>query len=59
MAKETGSISWKALELGCTIVEPGNASQLKTGDWRSAYPVTDLDVCIKCGVLHLLSGHGL
>lgn len=53
MAKETGSISWKELELGCTIIKPGSASELRTGDWRSAYPVTDLDTCIKCGQCYI------
>ena len=53
MAKETGSISWKDLELGCTITEPGSAAKLKTGDWRSAYPVTDYEVCIKCGQCYI------
>ncbi len=49
MPKEIGSYSWKELELGAAIVEPGSASQLKTGDWRSMKPVTDLDKCVKCG----------
>lgn len=49
MAKEIGSFSWKELELGTAIVHPGNASELKTGDWRSMRPVTDYDACVKCG----------
>lgn len=49
MAKETGIVSWKALELGIAILEPGSAGQLKTGDWRSARAVTDFDACIRCG----------
>ena len=49
MAKETGIISWKDLPLGCAILEPGNASELRTGDWRSQHPVTDYDKCIQCG----------
>jgi pyruvate ferredoxin oxidoreductase delta subunit len=53
VAKETGSISWKELEPGCTILKPGSASELRTGDWRSAYPVTDLDTCIKCGQCYI------
>lgn len=48
MAKETGLLSWKKLSLGIAILEPGNASLLRTGDWRSARPVTDNDKCIKC-----------
>jgi pyruvate ferredoxin oxidoreductase delta subunit len=49
VAKETGLVSWKKLELGIAILEPGSAGQLKTGDWRSARAVTDYDKCIKCG----------
>lgn len=49
MAKETGIVSWKKLELGIAIREPGSASLLKTGDWRSARAVTDFNKCIKCG----------
>lgn len=49
MAKETGIISWKDLNLGIAICKPGSAAELKTGDWRSAHPVTDFDKCIRCG----------
>ena len=49
MPKETGICSWKELELGTAIRQPGSAGELKTGDWRSMYPVTDFDTCIKCG----------
>lgn len=49
MPKETGICSWKELELGTAILEPGSAGKLKTGDWRSMMPVTDFDTCIKCG----------
>jgi pyruvate ferredoxin oxidoreductase delta subunit len=53
VAKETGSFSWKELALGMAILEAGNACQLKTGDWRSAYPITDTSLCIKCGQCYL------
>jgi pyruvate ferredoxin oxidoreductase delta subunit len=49
VAKETGICSWKELELGIAILKPGSASELKTGDWRSARSVTDYDKCVKCG----------
>ncbi|NIN93654.1 MAG: pyruvate synthase subunit PorD, partial [Anaerolineae bacterium] len=42
--------SWKDLELGCAITEPGSSKQFKTGDWRSQRPVFDYDKCIKCGL---------
>lgn len=49
MAKETGIFSWKELALGIAILRPGSAGDLKTGDWRSAKPITNYDTCIKCG----------
>lgn len=53
MAKETGIISWKQLNLGVAIKTPGNAGDLKTGDWRSQRPVTDLEKCTKCGQCYI------
>ena len=59
MAKETGLMSWKKLELGAAIVTPGNAGELKTGDWRSAYPSTDQELCIQCGQCYLFCPDGV
>ncbi len=42
--------TWKDLELGCVVTNPGNAVEFLTGDWRSFYPKTDEDKCIACGV---------
>ena len=42
--------SWEDLHLGAAIVTPGNAAELKTGDWRSEIPVLDEEKCIKCGI---------
>jgi len=42
--------SWKDLELGTAITDPGCAQELKTGDWRSMRPVLDKEKCIKCGL---------
>lgn len=53
MAKETGNWSWKELKLGIAITTPGNAAELKTGDWRSMRPVTDFDKCTKCGQCYI------
>ncbi len=53
MAKETGIISWKELNLGIAITNPGNAAELKTGDWRSQRPVTDQEKCTKCGMCYI------
>ncbi|HAS28171.1 MAG TPA: pyruvate synthase subunit PorD, partial [Dehalococcoidia bacterium] len=37
------------MEVGGIVTEPGNASQYKTGDWRSQKPTYDFSKCIKCG----------
>ena len=42
--------TWKELELGAAITNPGNAVEYETGDWRSMQPETDEDVCIACGL---------
>ncbi|GLI35344.1 4Fe-4S binding protein [Desulforhabdus amnigena] len=53
MAKETGIMSWKELELGVAVTKPGSAGELRTGDWRSMRPVTDYDKCTKCGQCYI------
>ena len=46
-SKET--LSWKEMEKGCAVTEPGNAAELRTGDWRAERPIWNFDRCIKCG----------
>lgn len=41
--------AWQELALGCAVINPGSAANLKTGDWRTLIPVLDVDKCIKCG----------
>ena len=53
MAKETGIKSWKELSFGIAITNPGNAAELKTGDWRSMRPETDREKCTKCGQCYI------
>ncbi|MGO9020266.1 MAG: 4Fe-4S binding protein [Syntrophobacteraceae bacterium] len=53
MAKETGIKSWKELNFGIAITTPGNAAELKTGDWRSMRPETDREKCTKCGQCYI------
>ncbi len=43
-------MSWKDIEIGCIITEPGNATANKTGDWRSMKPTYTHSRCIKCGL---------
>jgi len=50
MAKQDHELTWRDLEIGCIIVEPGNARNYKTGDWRSQRPTYDFTKCTKCGI---------
>jgi len=53
LAKPEHEITWKDLEVGCIITEPGNASQYKTGDWKSQRPILNKERCIQCGICYL------
>ena len=53
MVKSEEELSWKDLEVGCVVNEAGNASQYKTGDWRSMRPIWDTAKCISCGVCYI------
>ena len=50
MTKSEADITWKDVELGAIVTEPGNTSDYRTGDWRSDVPEFDLDKCIKCAI---------
>ncbi len=50
--------TWRDMEVGNIITEPGNASLRKTGDWRSMRPVLDKEKCIKCGLCWLYCPDG-
>jgi pyruvate ferredoxin oxidoreductase delta subunit len=58
MAKPDGELTWKDLEIGSIVTEPGNASQYKTGDWRSERPTYDFTRCIKCGICYIFCPEG-
>lgn len=53
MIKSEEELTWKDLEVGCVVSDAGNASQYKTGDWRSLRPICDKTKCIKCGVCYI------
>ncbi len=53
MAKPMDKILWQELEVGAVVTEVGNASQYKTGSWRSERPVVAKEQCIRCGVCWL------
>ena len=50
MTKLEGELTWKDLNIGAIVSEPGNASQYKTGDWKSERPIFNTARCIKCGI---------
>lgn len=58
MAKPEGELTWKDIEIGGIVTEPGNASQYRTGEWRSQKPVYDFSRCIKCGVCQIFCPEG-
>ncbi len=58
MAKRENELTWRELEIGVIATEPGNASQYRTGDWRSQKPVYLFERCIKCGMCQLFCPEG-
>jgi pyruvate ferredoxin oxidoreductase delta subunit len=53
LAKSEDELTWKDLEIGSIVTEPGSASQYQTGTWRSERPIIDLDKCNKCGLCYI------
>ncbi len=58
MTKAGDELTWKDLEIGCIITEPGNASQYQTGDWRTQRPTYEHSRCIKCGLCAIFCPEG-
>ncbi len=58
MTKPESEITWKDLEIGSIVIEPGNANQYRTGDWRSQRPIFNSNKCIKCGICQLFCPEG-
>jgi len=58
MAKVKEEVAWEDLEIGAIIVEPGSASEYKTGDWKSQRPVLDKSKCNKCGLCYIFCPEG-
>jgi len=58
LTKPENKITWKDLEIGFIVTEPGNASQYRTGDWRSQKPIRDNNKCIKCGLCQIFCPEG-
>ena len=58
MTKREDEITWKDVEIGAIVTEPGNASQYRTGDWRSQKPVVDKEKCNKCTLCYVFCPEG-
>ena len=58
MTKSEGELTWKDLEIGSIVTEPGSASAYRTGDWRSQRPTYDFTKCIKCGICYIFCPEG-
>ena len=58
MKKSESELTWKDLEIGCIVTEPGSSREYRTGDWRSQKPTYDFTKCIKCGVCQIYCPEG-
>jgi len=58
LTKPESEITWKDVNIGGIVTEPGNAVQYKTGEWRSQRPIFDKDKCTKCGLCYLYCPEG-
>ena len=58
MKKLENELTWKDLEIGCIVTEPGSTREYRTGDWRSQRPTYDFGKCIKCGICQLYCPEG-
>jgi 2-oxoacid:acceptor oxidoreductase, delta subunit, pyruvate/2-ketoisovalerate family len=51
--KTAYDFTWRDMEVGNILTEPGSASLRKTGDWRSERPIMDKEKCNRCGLCWL------
>ena len=58
MVKSENELTWKDLNIGSIVTEPGSASQYETGGWRSQKPVLDVKLCNKCGLCYIFCPEG-
>ena len=58
MAKSESELTWKDLEIGCIINDPGSARKYESGTWRSQRPTYDFNKCIKCGLCAMFCPEG-
>ncbi len=53
MTKPESEWTWEELPVGNVVLEPGNASQYRTGDWKTFKPVLKKELCIHCGLCYI------
>ncbi len=58
MSKPVDKMTWKDLEIGCIVTEPGSARQYETGTWRSQRPTYEFSKCIKCAICQIYCPEG-
>jgi len=58
MTKSENELTWKDINVGSIVTEPGNANQYNSGAWRSQRPTYDFSRCIKCGLCQLYCPEG-
>ena len=58
MAKSESELTWKDMEIGCIVTEPGNARAYQSGTWRSQRPTYDFRKCIKCAICQMFCPEG-
>ncbi|MBI4286404.1 MAG: 4Fe-4S binding protein [Chloroflexi bacterium] len=58
MTKPEGEMTWKDIEIGAIVTEPGSGSQYQTGTWRSQRPTYEFNRCIKCGICAIFCPEG-
>ena len=56
--KSESELTWRDLNVGCIVADPGNAAAYRTGDWRSQRPTYEPSRCIKCGMCQLYCPEG-
>ncbi len=44
---------WQEILPGCVVVDAGNASEYRTGDWKSQHPEFAYEKCNKCGLCYI------
>ena len=58
MTRMDGKVTWREMEIGNIVTDPGNGVEYQTGDWRTQKPVYQHERCIKCGYCSIFCPEG-